>query len=142
MRLLDKGKEAARFPRDIRVSFPPAPPINYCWNYHASNTFATRSKARYAFLARLFEEAPRLRLINRSRICSAFWATALTLSPSASGSHGSIRPDRGWNRPEAVAATRTLSPGKLRCSRKSAPLFPARTRYLAHRRMALLKGQY
>src|SRR6516164_2248493 len=39
MRLLGKGKEPARFPRDIRLTVPPrAPRINYYWNYHASNT--------------------------------------------------------------------------------------------------------
>lgn len=60
MRLLDKGKEPARFPRDIRHSPPQKPRINYPWNYHASNTFRTRSaKARYMLLLWFFEEALR-----------------------------------------------------------------------------------
>jgi hypothetical protein len=54
MRRLNKGKEAARFPRDIPCG-PPAARINYCWNYHASNIFPTRSKARYALRRRFFD---------------------------------------------------------------------------------------
>src|SRR5215472_11908085 len=112
MRLLGKGKEPARFPRDIRLTVPPrAPRINYYWNYQASNISPRARRGLVTCCCLVLRggsvtptDQPAPEFLQRFGLAQLL------------ASHGSIRTGREWNRLDAVAATGIPGPGKLWCS--------------------------
>ena len=134
MRLLDKGKEPARYPAH--------PPLleHRELTIIGTTMLLIPSQAldedRYVLLLWFFEEAPATPT-DQPALPSLF---SDLLSPSTSQVTARTVP-------AASATARTPSPRPAHLSREAAVLlksvpFPARSRYLAHRRMALLKGQY
>src|SRR5215469_10111498 len=133
MRLLDKGKEPARYP-----ARPPLLEHRELTIIQTTMLLTPVPRARRRpVTCCCFGSSRRLRDSDRSTRAPEFvqrFALAQHLA-----SHGSNRPGRECNRQDAVAATCTPVPGSCGAP-EVRPLF-ALDCYLAHRRMALLKGQ-